>query len=96
MIEVRQTSLFTTWLADLRDISARARIVVRIRRMEAGNVGTVRTLGEGVSEMKVDYGPGYRLYFCRHGQKVVVLLCGGDKRTQSADIARAKRMAKEL
>jgi putative addiction module killer protein len=95
MIEVRETAAFATWLKDLNDTTARARIVVRIRRLEAGNLGDAKFF-DGIGELRIDHGPGYRVYFVRHGQTVVVLLCGGDKRTQQADIARAKRMAKEL
>lgn len=96
MIELRQTFTFSEWLGGLRDASARARIVVRLRRMETGNFGDVKAVGEGVNEMRIDHGPGYRVYFVRSGETVVVLLCGGDKRRQQADIARAKQMAKEL
>ena len=80
---------FTEWLADLRDRSARARILARLERIEAGNFGDVKALRDGVSEMRIDWGPGYRVYFGRDGQTVVVLLCGGDKRRQDADIRRA-------
>ena len=96
MVEVRQTAAFSAWLGGLRDTKAQLRIVARIRRLEYGNAGDVSSVGEGVSEMRIDYGPGYRLYFIRQGRALVVLLCGGDKRTQSADIARAKQMAQEL
>lgn len=96
MIEVRQTERFKEWLAALRDINARARIAARIRRMEGGNFGDVAPVGEGVSEMRVHYGPGYRVYFIQQGQEVVVLLCGGDKSTQDRDIAKARDMAKEV
>ncbi|MDH7798455.1 MULTISPECIES: type II toxin-antitoxin system RelE/ParE family toxin [unclassified Beijerinckia] len=96
MIEVRQTAAFADWFAGLRDLNARARILIRIKRLEIGNPGDVKPVGEGISEMRLDYGPGYRVYFVRHGNTVVVLLCGGDKRTQARDIAAAKAMAKEL
>ena len=96
MVEVHQTPTFTDWLGELRDASARARIVIRIRRMETGNPGDVRPVGDGVSEMRIDYGPGYRVYFVRRGESVVLLLCGGDKRRQQADIRRAKRLAREI
>lgn len=96
MIEVRQTTVFSDWLKGLRDINARARIMVRIRRLEMGNPGDVKALGSGVSELRVDYGPGYRVYFAQQGKTIVILLCGGDKRTQSADIAKAQQMAKEV
>lgn len=96
MIEVRKTAVFAAWLDDLRDVKAQSRIVARIARMESGIPGDVRSVGEGVVEMRIDYGPGYRVYFVRQGALIVILLCGGDKSTQAADIARAKRMAKEL
>lgn len=96
MIEVRQTTTFEKWLAALRDRSARARIITRIRRLELGNPGDVKPVGEGVSEMRVPYGPGYRIYFAQQGLEVVILLCGGDKSSQGADISRAKQMAREL
>lgn len=96
MIEVRQTLAFTKWLDGLRDRNARIRIATRIRRMEMGNPGDVKAVGEGVSEMRITYGPGYRVYFVQDGNTVVILLCGGDKSSQSRDIAQAKEMAKEL
>ena len=96
MIEVRQTATFASWLGGLRDANARSRIVVRIRRLELGNPGDVKPVGDGVSELRIAYGPGYRVYFTRQGQKIVLLLCGGDKSSQSRDIATAKQMAKEL
>lgn len=96
MIEVRQTSQFATWFGRLRDTQARARIVVRLRRLELGNPGDVKPVGDGVSELRVDYGPGYRLYIVQQGETVIVLLCGGDKSTQRRDIAAAKLLAKEL
>ena len=96
MIEVRQTDVFAAWIANLRDREARARITVRIRRLSLGNPGDVKPVGSGVSEMRIDYGPGYRVYFVRRGDTVVVLLCGGDKRTQDRDIARARELAREI
>jgi putative addiction module killer protein len=96
MIEVRQTAHFTNWLNGLRNLQAQGRIATRIRRMELGNPGDVKPVGEGVSEMRITYGPGYRLYFVSAGKAVVVLLCGGDKSSQARDIALAKQMAKEL
>ena len=96
MMEVRQTDIFAAWFAALRDRQARARITVRIRRLSLGNPGDVRAVGGGVSEMRIDHGPGYRLYFVRRGQALVVLLCGGDKRGQDRDIARAHELAKEV
>ena len=96
MFEVRQTETFKNWLADLRDSHARARSAARIRRAELGNFGDVQPVGEGVSEMRIHYGPGYRVYFVQAGNEIYVLLCGGDKSTQTRDIAAAKEMAKEL
>ena len=96
MIEIRQTAIFSLWLRALRDQRAKARIVARIRRASFGNVGGVRSVGAGVSEMRIDYGPGYRVYFVRRGDTLIVLLCGGDKSTQDRDIERAKAFAREL
>ena len=96
MIEVRQSSIFTKWLSRLRDTNAYARIATRLERIEDGNFGDVKSAGEGVMEARIDYGPGYRLYFVRRGNVVVIMLCGGDKRTQNADIAKAKELAKEF
>src|SRR5947209_7795390 len=95
-IEVRQTSDFADWFADLRDRQARARITTRIRRLSLGNPGDVRPVGSGVSEMRIDYGPGYRVYFARRGDQIVILLCGGDKQTQDRDIKRAIEVAREV
>ena len=96
MIEVRQTDIFAAWFAGPRDREARARVTVRIRRLSLGNSGDVKPVGSGVSEMRIDYGPGYRVYFVRRGDTVVVLLCGGDKRRQDRDIARAIELAQEV
>jgi putative addiction module killer protein len=96
VIEVRQTERFRAWLAGLRDERARARILKRLDRAQAGNLGDVAPVGEGVSEMRIFYGPGYRVYFVQRGSELIVLLCGGDKSTQDADIAEAKAMAKEI
>ncbi len=95
-MEIRQTGAFSDWLEKLRDLQAVARIDLRIRRMSLGNPGDVRPVGGGVSELRVDVGPGYPVYFTRRPDGTVVLLCGGDKRRQRADIARARQMAKEL
>jgi putative addiction module killer protein len=95
-VEVRQTDIFAAWFEDLRDREARARITVRIRRLSLGNPGDVKPVGKGVSEMRIDYGPGYRVYLTRRGNALVILLCGGDKRTQERDIARAQELAEEL
>lgn len=96
MITVRQTDEFRTWLRSLRDGKAAARITARLRRFEQGNPGDTRSVGAGVMELRVDYGPGYRVYYVRRGSVVVVLLCGGDKRTQRRDIGRAQDLASEL
>jgi putative addiction module killer protein len=93
MIEVRQTAEFSHWLRRLRDAEAAARIVARLRRMEQGNPGDSRSVGRSVMEMRIDYGPGYRVYYVYRGAKIVNLLCGGDKRTQGRDIKRAYRLA---
>ena len=94
-MQIVQSDVFTAWLDNVKDERAAARIVTRIRRMEIGNAGDVRSVGEGVSEIRIDYGPGYRVYFARRGRTLVILLCGGDKKSQRKDIALAKRMAKE-
>ena len=96
MIEVRQTLDFVKWLSALRDRSARSIIGRRIARLELGLFGDAKPVGSGVSELRVDYGPGYRVYFTRRGMTVVVLLCGGDKSDQARDIARARSLAAEL
>lgn len=96
MIEVRETKEFGDWLVALRDDRAAARILVRIARLSAGNFGDVKRLSKTVSELRIDYGPGYRLYFTRQGEELVILLCGGDKRTQDTDLARAERLAEGL
>ena len=96
MIEVRQTAEFTHWFSRLRDIGAQTRIDVRIDRLSQGNPGDVRPVGEGVSEMRINYGPGYRVYYTQQGQTVVVLLAGGDKGSQVRDIRRALELAREL
>jgi len=96
MLQVRKTETFAQWLDGLRDVRARARVQVRIERLAAGNAGDVEPVGEGVSELRIDYGPGYRVYFKRQGREVVILLAGGDKRTQSADIKTALRLARNL
>ena len=96
MLEVRQTDVFAAWSAGLRDRQARARINARIRRLSLGNPGDVKPVGSGVSEMRIDYGPGYRVYFVARGDSIVVLLCGGDKRHQDRDITRALELAKEV
>ena len=96
MVEVRRTEAYASWLDGLRDVRARARVLVRVERLAMGNPGDVRPVGEGVSEMRIDYGPGYRVYFKRQDRTVIVLLAGGDKRTQSDDIDVALRLARNL
>ena len=96
MIEIRKTEIFAKWLDGLHDIRARARILVRIERLTAGNPGDVKPVGEGVSELRIDYRPGYRVYYKKQGQKVVILLAGGDKSTQTKDIRTALRLARNL
>ena len=96
MVEIRKTAIFAKWLDGLRDIQARARIQTRIRRLELGNAGDVKSVGEGVSEMRVDYGPGYRVYFMSRGRKLVILLAGGDKKTQQRDIKTALSLARDI
>ncbi len=95
-VEVRQTVEFRRWLHRLGDGRAKARIASRIRRMESGNPGDTRSLGNALQEMRIDYGPGYRIYFFYRGKSLVILLAGGDKRTQAQDILRAKKLMEEL
>ncbi|MGA3370229.1 MAG: type II toxin-antitoxin system RelE/ParE family toxin [Terracidiphilus sp.] len=95
MIEIRQTGVFSDWLRNLRDEKARSRVLIRIRRLSLGNFGDVKPVGDGVSELRIDYGPGYRVYLQRRGSVLVLLLAGGSKKTQSTDIAKAKKLAKE-
>ena len=96
MLVIRKTDTYARWLDGLRDIHARARVQIRVERLAAGNPGDVRPIGEGVSEMRIDYGPGYRVYYTQHGRKVMVLLAGGDKQTQATDIKTALRLARNL
>lgn len=93
MIEIRQTRSFERWFARLHDQDARARILARIRRLSLGNTGDVRPVGHGVSELRIAYGAGYRVYFVTRGSDLVILLAGGDKRTQDSDIKRAIKLA---
>ena len=96
MIEIRKTERFARWLDKVRDERGRARILARIERLAGGNPGDVRRIREGVSEMRIDYGPGYRVYFKRRGQELIILLAGGDKSTQAKDIEAALRLARNL
>lgn len=95
MIEIRKTEQFSEWFLALRDRLARARIQARIDRMELGNFGDAAPVGEGVSELRIHYGPGYRVYFMQKGRELVILLGGGDKSTQDRDIQTALRLARE-
>ncbi len=96
MIELRETGTYVKWFTKLRDRQARARINTRIQRLLLGNPGDVEPVGSGVSELRINYGPGYRVYFVRRGDTVVILLAGGDKRTQSRDIQIARELAQEI
>jgi putative addiction module killer protein len=96
VIDVRETPDFTKWLAALNDQRARLQIVRRISRVAAGNFGDAKSVGGAVNELRIDHGPGYRVYYTRRGKAVVILLCGGDKRTQSKDIRKAKEIAETL
>jgi len=96
MVEIRKTELFANWLDNLRDIRAKARVLVRIERLASGNAGDVKPIGEGVSEMRIDHGPGYRVYFTQRGSELIILLAGGDKSSQSRDIKSAIRLAQNL
>ena len=95
MLAIRQTETFSTWLRELRDARAKRKILVRIDRLAGGNTGDVAAVGEGVSEMRIHYGPGYRVYFVQHGAELIVLLCGGDKASQQRDIETAKQLARQ-
>ena len=94
MKEIRRSSVFIKWLKTLKDSVAKALIISRIKRFEEGNLGDSGFVGEGLSEMRIHYGPGYRIYFKEIGKEIVILLCGGDKSTQQADIARARKIAR--
>jgi len=95
-MEIRQTEVYFKWFNSLRDRQARARINARIRRLSLGNPGDVKPVGEGVSELRIDYGPGYRVYFVQRQQMIVILLAGGDKHTQDQDIKTARELAQVL
>ncbi|MDO9414813.1 type II toxin-antitoxin system RelE/ParE family toxin [Pararhizobium sp.] len=94
MIEIRQTEIFRTWELKLKDTRARAAIAARLARLSFGLAGDLEYVGDGVSELRIHHGPGYRVYFLRHGDRIVILLCGGDKGSQTRDIERAKILAK--
>ena len=96
MPTIRRTSVFQSWIDGLRDVRAVARIAKRIDRLALDNPGDVKPVGDGVSEMRIDYGPGYRVYFTTQGRQIVILLCGGDKSSQERDIRAAKALAKDL
>jgi putative addiction module killer protein len=96
MLEIRKTEVFIKWLDNLYDIQARTRVLVRIERLVAGNPGDAKPVGEGVSELRINYGPGYRVYYKQQGQTIVVLLAGGDKSTQAKDIKTALQLAQTL
>ena len=96
MIEIRQTEHYRQWFDKLKDRNARARIDIRLRRLSLGNPGDVKSVGEGVSELKIDYGPGYRVYFTKKGTRLIILLAGGDKTTQTGDIEKARKLVHEI
>jgi putative addiction module killer protein len=96
VIEIRKTDIFAKWMDGLRDLRARARIQARIERLAKGNPGNVRPVGEGVSELRLDYGPGYRVYYKKRGQRLIILLAGGDKNSQATDIKTAIGLARSL
>jgi putative addiction module killer protein len=94
--EIRKTDIYAKWLDGLRDIHARARVQARVERLATGNPGDAKPVGEGVSELRIDYGPGYRVYYTMRGRTMIILLAGGDKRTQTTDIKTALRLARNL
>ena len=96
MTEIRKTAVYARWIDGLRDIRARARILVRVERLASGNPGDVKPVGEGVSELRIDYGPGYRVYYTMRGQELIILLAGGDKSSQTKDIKTAIRLVQNL
>ena len=96
MLTIKRTDEFSIWLRDLRDVRARAKVLARIDRLVLGNPGDVAPVGDGISEMRIHYGAGYRVYYIQRGDEIVVLLCGGDKSSQASDIRVAKKLASEL
>jgi putative addiction module killer protein len=96
MIEIRETEVYALWFSSLRDRRAKARIDTRVRRLSLGNPGDVKPVGSGVSELRIDYGPGYRIYFIQRESTLIILLAGGDKRTQQQDITQAIELAQDL
>ena len=95
MVDVVKSAVFDQWIRKLKDRNARARVLIRIDRLAAGNPGDVRPVGNGISELRIDYGPGYRVYYIQERSRLILLLCGGDKSTQQSDIPQAHRMAQE-
>ena len=96
MHSIQQTERFSKWLKALKDLAGKAQILRRLKRMEGGNFGDIKSVGENVHEMRIHFGPGYRIYFTSRGEEIVILLCGGDKDSQDADIRHAKDIAKDL
>ena len=96
MVEVRQAARFAKWLEDLRDLRGRARVQARIERLIGGNLGDVKPIGAGVSELRINYGPGYRVYFQQKGSTLIILLAGGEKSTQARDIQEALMLARQI
>jgi putative addiction module killer protein len=96
MYEVQQTSVYAVWFQTLRDRTAKGRIAARIERVQLGNFGDTKSVGDGVRELRMDFGPGFRVYFTQRGERIILLLCGGDKSSQQRDIARARQLALKL
>ena len=96
MVEIRKTNQFASWIDKLRDVQAKARVLVRIQRLVDGNPGDVKPIGKGLSEMRINYGPGYRMYFMKHGKEIIILLIGGTKGSQQKDIQTAQKLAANL